>query len=201
MGAGRGARRRASNPFVYGRLRRAKLEPQRSGRIVHTSYREALQFRTVEGDAHWLYVVDEYGMRASPTVTTDPAVEHWRRRVLGREACPPPSAMRSYAMLIGEDDLFWVVGAADADQEPSQADWARTPLDPMPFMDAIYWSAYRRGRLRERDGERCRVYAVEERSVGKGRRVPARYGIRFPDDDSYWVVPAREITLAQTHNP
>jgi hypothetical protein len=109
--------------------------------------------------------------------------------------------MRSYAMLVGEDDLFWVVGAADADNESPQTDWARAPLDPMPCMDAIYWSAYRRGHLRERDGERCRVYAVEERRAGKGRRVPARYGIRFPDDDSYWVVPAREIVLAQTHRP
>ena len=76
-------------------------------------------------------------------------------------------------MLVGEDDLFWVVGADDADQESAHTYWERTPLDPLPFMDAIYWSAYRRGHLRERDGERCRVYAVEERSVGKGRRVPA----------------------------
>jgi len=104
-------------------------------------------------------------------------------------------------MLVGEDDLFWAVGASDADQGAHDAGSPRAPLDSVPLMDAIYWNAYRRGRLRDRDGERCRVYAVEERSAGRGRRVPARYGIRFPDDDSYWVVPENEIVLARTHEP
>lgn len=104
-------------------------------------------------------------------------------------------------MLVGEDDLFWAVGARDADQEAPDAGRPRAPLDAVPFVDAIYWGTYRRGHLRERDGEQCRVYAVEERRASKGRRVPARYGIRFPDDDPYWVVPASEIVIAATHRP
>lgn len=201
MGAGRGARHRTSSPFVHGALRRAKLEPHRQGRVVYTSYLEALRYRCEDGDTYWLYVVDEYGMRASAKqVAADPALEHWRRRANAPEACPSPTAMSSYPMLVGEDDLFWVVGADDANPESPETDLALTPLDPVPFMDAIYWSAYQRGRLRERDGERCRVYAVEERSAGKGRRVPVRYGIRFPDDNTYWVVPAKEIVLASTYS-
>jgi hypothetical protein len=201
MGAGRGARHRASVPFVHGTLRRAKLEPQRRGRVIHTCYVEALQYRTDDGSAHWLYVVDEYGMRASVTAPADPLLEHWRRRACGPGACPPPSVARSYTMLVGEDDLFWTVGASDADQEAPDTGRPRAPLDAVPFMDGIYWGTYRRGHLRERDGEQCRVYAVEERSTGKGRRVPARYGIRFPGDDPYWVVPAREVVIASTHHP
>jgi hypothetical protein len=186
---------------AHGTLRRAKLEPQRRGRVIYTSYSEATHFRAEEGDAHWLYLVDEYGMRASATqVATDPVTEHWRRLAHGPEACPPPGAMRSYPMLVSEDDLFWVVGAGDADQEPPDTPWLRASLEPVPFMHAVYWSAYQRGRLRARNGNQCRVYAVEERRVGKGRRVPARYGIRFPDDDTYWVVPANEIILAPTYN-
>jgi len=104
-------------------------------------------------------------------------------------------------MLVGEDDLFWTVGADHADQEAPETRRPRAPFEPVSFLHAIYWSIYRRGRLRERDGEQCRVYAVEERSAGKGRRVPARYGIRFPDDNSYWVVPASEIVLAPTIRP
>lgn len=199
MGAGRGTRRRVGGPFVHGALRRTKLEPQRRGRVIHTCYVEALHYRTDEGSAHWLYLVDEYGMEASPNVTTDPVVEHWRRRVHGPGACPPPSAMRSYAMLVSEDDLFWAVGARDADAGSHDAGLPRAPLDPAPFAQAVYWSAYQRGRLRERDGERCRVYAAEERPAGRGQRVPARYGIRFPGDDSYWVVPASEIVLAPAY--
>ncbi|MGA2455599.1 MAG: hypothetical protein ABSG93_19005 [Solirubrobacteraceae bacterium] len=126
-------------------------------------------------------------------------VEHWRRRVHGPGACPPPSAMRSYAMLVSEDDLFWAVGARDPDAGSHDAGRPRAPLDPVPFTHAVYWSAYKRGRLRERDGERCRVHAVEERSAGRGQRVPSRYGIRFPGDDSYWVVPASEIVLAPAY--
>jgi hypothetical protein len=179
------------------------LEPERRGRVVHTSYVEALRFRADDGSAHWLYVVDEYGMSASPPVTTAPApvLECWRRRACGPEACPPRSVVRSYAMLVSEDELFWVVGARDADEGAPDAGRPRASLDSVPFMDAIYWSAYRRGRLRERDGQRCRVYAVEERSAGRGRRVPARYGIRFLDDHSYWVVPAREVVIAPTYCP
>jgi hypothetical protein len=201
MGAGRGAARRASNPFVHGTLRRAKLEPQRRGRVVYTSYLEALRYRCGDGDAYWVYIVDEYGMSASTAATTatNPVLEYWRRLAYGPGACPPPTAMRSYATLVGEDDLFWVVGADDADLEQVERDLPRAPLDPVPVMDAIYWSAYQRGPLRERDDERCRVYAMEERSAGKGRRVPARYGIRFPDDNTYWVVPANEIVLAPTY--
>jgi hypothetical protein len=104
-------------------------------------------------------------------------------------------------MLVGEDALFWAVGARDADTEAPDAGCPRAPLDAVPFVDAIYWGDYRRGHLRERDGEQCRVYAVEDRNVGKGRRVPARYGIRFPDDDPYWVVPASEVVIASTHRP
>jgi hypothetical protein len=175
------------------------LEPDRRGGVVHTCYTEALHLRSEDGSAHWLYLVDEYGMRASPIVTPDPVVEQWRRRVHGPEACPPPSAMRSYAMLVSEDDLFWAVGANGADEEVPDTGWPRAPLDSVPFMHAVYWGAYRRGHLRDRDGERCRVYAVEERRAGKGRREPARYGIRFPDENSYWVVPAKEIVVAPTY--
>ena len=173
----------------------------RRGRVVYTSYMEALHFCTEEGDAHWLYFADEYGMRASPEqAATDPVLECWRRYAYGPGACPPPGVMSSYAMLVSEDDLFWVVGACEADQEPPDTAWPLSPLEPVPFMHAIYWSAYQRGRLRERDGEECRVYAVEERSAGKGRRKPVRYGIRFPDEASYWVVPAKEIVLAPTYS-
>ncbi len=201
MGAGRGASRRASSPFIQGTLRRAKLEPERRGRVIHTCYAKVLSFRIDDGSTYWLYFADEYGMRASVPATIDPVLEHWRRLAYGPGACPPPSAMRSHTILVSEDDLFWVVGASDADREAPDAGWPRAPLDPVPFMDAIYWNTYQRGRLRDRDGEQCRVYAVEERNAGKGRRVPARYGIRFPDDDSYWVVPAKEIVLVPTFRP
>lgn len=178
------------------------MEPERGGGVVHTCYAEALSFRTEDGSAHWLYLADEYGMRASAPAVPRPVVEHWRRLARGPGALPPPSAMRSYAMLVSEDDLFWVVGASDADgQEAPDTSRPRAALDSVSFMHAVYWSAYRRGHLRHRDGEQCRVYAVEERSAGKGRRVPARYGVRFPDDDSYWVVPAREVVIASTHHP
>jgi hypothetical protein len=159
---------------------------------------EALRYRSGDGSDHWLYLVDEYGMRASVTAPTDPLLEHWRRRACGPDARPLPSVMRSYAMLVGEDDLFWAVGATDADRGVADAGRPCAQLDSVPFMHAVYWSAYRRGHLRDRDGEQCRVYAVEERSAGRGRRVPARYGIRFPGDDSYWVVPAAEVVLAHT---
>lgn len=203
MGTGRGAKRRASSPLVHGTLRRAKLEPMRHGRVVYTSYLEALSYRTSEGNMHWLYVVDEYGMRVSADTTTSPAVEHWRRRVRESET-NVQQAMRSYAMLVSEDDLFWAVGAGDdgvsnADVTTPPLHWPPSPLEPVPYMHAIYWTAHPRGRLRDRDGSRCRVYAVEERRAGKGRRVPARYGVRFADDESYWVVPAREIVLAPTY--
>lgn len=177
----------------------------RRGRVVYTSYLEALSYRTDEGDVHWLYVVDEYGTRVSADTITSPAVEYWRRRV--REpATSAQQAIRSYAMLVSEDDLFWAVGAGDADVSdadvaPPTLHWPGSPLEPVPYMHAIYWSTHQRGRLRDRDGKRCRVYAVEERRAGKGRRVPARYGVRFPEDQAYWVVPAREIILAPTHAP
>ncbi len=104
-------------------------------------------------------------------------------------------------MLVSEDDLFWAVGAADADEEAPTAGWARAPLEIVPYMDGFYWGKYKRGRLRERDGERCRVYAVEDRRISRGKREPARYGIRFPGDRSYWVVPASEIVIAATYAP
>jgi len=40
-------------------LGRAKLEPHRRSRVVHTCYAEALHLRTEDGSAHWLYLVDE----------------------------------------------------------------------------------------------------------------------------------------------
>jgi hypothetical protein len=104
-------------------------------------------------------------------------------------------------MLVSEDDLFGSWAPATPTSEAPDTHRPRASLDSVPFMHTVYWGAYRRGHLRDRDGEQCRAYAVEERSAGQGRRVPARYGIRFPDDDSYWMVPANEIVLAQTHSP
>lgn len=201
MGGGRGAKRRVGSTVGHGTLRRAKLDPEHGRGVVHTSFLQALHFRASDGDTHWLYVVDQYGEHVSARTAAPPhfVTEWYRRLARGPEACAP-LAMNSYGLPIEEDELFWVVGASEADLAPSaEASWPRAPLEPVPFMDALYLSAYPHGRLRDRDGQRCRVYAVEERSAGKGRRVPARYGIRFPDDDTYWVVPAKEIVLAPAY--
>ncbi len=174
MGAGRGAKRRERIRFGTGALRRAKLDPLRRGRAIYTQYSEALSFRTATGDACWLYRAHEYsaGLAGKP---------------------------RTYLMLVDEHDLFWAVGAREAAAVAPDLRSPLPPLEPVSFTHAIYWSASRNELLRERHGTMCLVYAVEEQRQ-RGARVPTRYGIRFPDDDSYWVVPAREIYLAPAYD-
>jgi hypothetical protein len=170
MGAGRGARRRAKSTFHNGGLRRAQLNALSGGPALYTNYQEAFRFRTREGNECWVYVVEES--------------VGWARQ-----------APRRHVVVAEEDDLFWVVGARDADLESHNPDELRSPTDPVPFVHGTYWSTPRNKRLRPRNGTRCLVYAVEERNRGRGVRVPVRYGIRFPGDDSYWVVSAAEVDL------
>lgn len=172
MGAGRGARRRARLVHHSGGLRRARLNELCGGRARFTRYAEAFRFRTPEGDECCLYSVEEYGPRSG-----------------GADA-------RRGFVVAQEDDLLWVIGAAQADAEPPGPYVPRLPGEPVPFRDATYWSAPRNARLGDHNGRRCRVYAVEERHVGRGLRRPVRYGIRFVGEDAYWVVPASELALS-----
>jgi hypothetical protein len=173
MGAGRGARRRARRTHQSGGLRRARLNELCGGRARFTRYAEAVRFRTPEGDECRVFLVEEHGVR--------------QRR----------GEARTSLLVVEENDLFWVVGAAQADAEPAHPPVPRLPGESVPFRDATYWCARRNTRLREHNGQRCRVYAVEERRAGRGERGPVRYGIRFPGDEAYWVVPANELILSQ----
>lgn len=172
MGAGRGARRRARRTHHTGGLRRTRLNELCGGRARFTRYTELVRFRTCEGDVCWVYVMEEYGPRSG-----------------GGDA-------RRSLVVAEENDLFWVVGAAQADAEPPPPYVPRLPGESVPFRAATYWSAPGDRTLRDHDGRRCRVYAMEERPAGRGLRRPLRYGIRFVGEDAYWVVPACELALS-----
>jgi len=62
----------------------------------------------------WLYVAEEYGSRSGKG-----------------------DARRSL-VLAQEDDLFWVIGAAEAHAEPPQPYVPRLPGEPVPFRNATY---------------------------------------------------------------
>lgn len=213
MEGGRGRKRRRAAPATGegriaftnsdGPLRRTKLEPWLEAAVVYTNYSATWSFRydayphTNEGTEYRCYLIDEYGGAADPAPSPVEryAVAYWRLKFRGPGPCAP-RATRSYWDIVSEDDLFWVDGARQADEEPC---WLSAPFAPVPYLGAIFLSGSRHPRLSERDCARCRVYAAEERSAGNGRRKPVRYGIRFLSDDSYWVVPADEIVLARTY--
>lgn len=179
MGAGRGRQRRLWKTGTDPG-ERFRLDAIPSRRPRYARYRECLRGCAPDGMEFRVYSVWEYPRSGNAAKATRSIV------------------------VVDEYELFWAASVSRLERQAGGSDGPS--FETPPLMYATYRSVRPGYGLPEHQGQKCVVYAVEQRHGAHGLHVPSRCGVRFVGDerDTYWIVPALELDigpLAATDDP